>query len=174
MSKKILIGAAAAMVGVLALLGWYRARYSMGVAASYEINPAEPAHRVLIATQGSPFKDAVVSDVVEHLKRQNDRVKVADVSRLASVDEGQWDAIVILHTWEFGQPQTDAKAFVDRIKDKGKVVALATSGQGTFKIDGVDAISSASVMTDAPSRAAEILSRLNALFAHEARPETGN
>jgi hypothetical protein len=167
MWKKVLIGAAAVVLGVAALLSWYRLHYSMGVAASYEIDPSNPAHRVLIATQGSPFKDAVVSGIVDQLKQQNNRIDVVDVSKLADVDEGQWDAIVVLHTWEYGQPPAEAEAFIDRVKDKGKLVVLATSGQGTQKIEGVDAISSASVMSDAPARAAEIVSRLEPILARE-------
>lgn len=168
MWKKGLAGAGIVALGVVALLSWYRFHYSMDVAASYEINPASAAHRVLIATQGSRFKDAIVSGVVDHLQQQNARVKVIDVSALRSVNEGQWDAVVILHTWEFGQPQADAKAFVERVKDKGKVVALSTSGQGTLKMDAVDAISSASIMAEVPSRAAEIMSRVDAILGREA------
>lgn len=164
MWKKVLTGIAVVVVAVFAFLTWFRFHYSMGVAASYEVNAPDPVHNVLIATQGSPFKDAVVTDVVDHLKQEKTHVKVIDVSGLPTVDEGQWDAVVILHTWEYGQPQADAKAFVDRAKDKSKLVVLGTSGQGTLKMEGVDAISSASVMTEASSRAAELMSRVDEIL----------
>jgi hypothetical protein len=55
--------------------------------------------------------------------------------------------------------------FVDRAADTGKVVVLSTSGAGDFKIDGIDAISSASRMTDVPARVDELLERIETVLA---------
>lgn len=45
-----------------------------------------------------------------------------------------------------------------------KVIVLSTSGGGTFKMEGIDAISSASEMIDVPQRVAELDTRLDALL----------
>ena len=164
MWKKIGIGVAALLVAVLALLTWYKFHYAMDVAQSYEVNAPALEHRVLIATQGSAFKDAVVSALIAHLKERKVYIKVIDVSALPGVDEGKWSAIVVIHTWENWKPQADAKAFLERAKDLNKVIVVTTSGRGDFKMEGVNAITSASVMANAPAIAAKIESRLAPLL----------
>jgi hypothetical protein len=84
---------------------------------------------------------------------------------LPDVDESHWDAIVVLHTIEYGKAPAAAQAFVNRVGKTGKVVVLSTSGAGDFKIEGIDAISSASRMTDVPGRVDELLSRIESLLA---------
>jgi len=70
----------------------------------------------------------------------------------------EWTAIVVIHTWEYWKPQPDAQAFIARVTDKNKLLAIATSGSGKEKlaIAGVDAISAASKMSDAPALAERI------------------
>jgi hypothetical protein len=62
------------------------------------------------------------------------------------------------------KPPAAVRAFVERARNSGKLVLLTTSGAGNFKMDGVDAISSASIVADAPSRAEEIRVRLDAIL----------
>jgi hypothetical protein len=69
LKKKVIIAIAVIVLAILAFLTWYKFQYSMCVAMSFEINTPESKHRVLIATQGSKFKDAIVSGVVDHLKQ---------------------------------------------------------------------------------------------------------
>jgi len=162
--QKTLLVTAAIAVAILAFSTWYKLHYSMGVARPFEVNDPHSQPRVLIATQGSEFKDAVVSGVVDHLKKRSAYVKVMDVSGLSGVNDGDWSAIVVLHTWEMRKPQADAKAFVDRVRDMHKIVVLSTSGAGDFKIEGIDTISSASTIADAPARVAEITKRVDAIL----------
>jgi hypothetical protein len=163
-SKGILIGVAAVLIAAVAFAGWYRWAFAMREAATLEVNDPGAAERVLIATQGSAFKDAVVAQVSEYLKRRGAHARVIDVSRLPEVRAQDWTAIVILHTWEMGKPPPAVAAFIDGAADRGNIVALATSGAGTFRIDGVDAMSSASRMAEAPLRAGEIIARLERIL----------
>ncbi len=162
--RSILLLAVLLSAATIAFAGWYWIHFSMGAAQPFEVNDPQSSTRVLIATQGSEFKDAVVAGVVAHLKANAVYVKVIDVSALPGVNEGEWNAIALLHTWEMRKPPREVKAFVDRAGNSGKLVVLTTSGAGIFKMDGVDAISSASVVADAPSRAAEIAERLDAIL----------
>ena len=162
--RKILLAAATLIAASIAFAGWYRIHFSMSAARPFEVNDPHSSPRVLIATQGSEFKDAVVAGVVEHLKSRAAYVKVVDVSALPGIDGGGWDAIVLVHTWEMRKPPEEVKIFVDRARGSGKLVVLTTSGAGNFKIDGVDAISSASIVADAPSRAADISQRVDAIL----------
>jgi hypothetical protein len=162
--RKILLAAATLIAASIAFAGWYRIHFSMDAARAFEVNDPHSMVRVLIATQGSAFKDAVVTGVIEHLESRAAYVKVVDVSALPGVDPAAWNAVVVIHTWEMRQPPQDVQAFVDRARNSGKLVVLTTSGAGTFKLEGVDAISSASVVDDAPARAAEIAKRLDGIL----------
>jgi hypothetical protein len=162
--RKILLAAMALIAMSVALAGWYRIHFSMSAARSFEVNDPRSSPRVLIATQGSEFKDAVVAGVVEHLKARAAYVKVIDVSALPGIDSGEWNAIVLVHTWEMRKPPRQVQDFVDRARGAGKLVDLTTSGAGSFKLEGVDAIASASVVADAPARAHDIVVKLDAIL----------
>ena len=86
-----------------------------------------------------------------------------DVSALRDIQENEWNATLI-HTWEFGHAQADAKRFVDRVSNKRKLIVVTTSGSGREKLPGVDAISAASVMDNTPARVTEIVERTNAIL----------
>ena len=163
---KVLLGIALSVVAILGFVSWYKIHYSMAPARAFEVNTREAEPKVLIATQGSAFKDSVVTGIgiIAHLKRQSTYVKVVDVTALPNVDEAEWNAIVVIHTWEMHKPQADAKKFIERAGDLHKVIVMSTSGAGTFRMDGIDAISTASVMTDVPARIDKIDRRLDAIL----------
>lgn len=162
--KRLLTTIAVVVLALFLFLSWYKYHYSMTVAESFEINTPDLPKRVLIATQGSQFKDALVAAVVEELREQPVYIKVIDVSLLAGVDEEDWSAVVVIHTWENWKPQLDAKRFLRRMKMSEKVVVLSTSGSGDEKMEGVDAIAAASVMESVPDYAEVILERLKPLL----------
>lgn len=162
--RKTLLILALTLFALVASAGWYLVQKSMNVAREFEVNEASASPKVLIATQGSDFKEAVVAGVVKHLEARGAYVKGVDISSLPEVDEGAWDAIVLVHTWEIGRPPPDVKTFVDRLRNKRKLAALTTSGRGDNKIGGVDVISSASRMDDVPRRVAELTTRIDAIL----------
>ena len=164
MWKKIIIGIAVLLLAFLLFATWYKFHYSMDVAESFEVNAPDLEHRVLIATQGSKFKDAVVTGLVDHLRQRQIHIKVIDVSGLPQVNEDEWNAVVLIHTWEYGKPQVDAKAYIERARDLNKLVVLTTSGRGDFKMEEVHTITSASAMSDVPGIIARINTRLDSIF----------
>jgi hypothetical protein len=164
--RKMLLTVVAILLGILAFATWYAQHFSMGRVQAYEVAGAAAAPRIVLATQGSAFKDAVVAGVVAHLKSKSAQVKVVDVAALGGVRETDCDAVVILHTWEMRKPPADVAAFVARWKGPRKLVVLTTSGAGDFSLQGVDAISAASSMPDVPRRVAQINARLDAVLEH--------
>ena len=163
--RGLLISVAALAIAVIGFLAWYRVHFAMRPVEGFAVNDPSSAQHLLIATQGSTFKDAVVAGVIERLRERQISIQVVDVTALHDVDESQWDAIVVLHTIEYGKAPAPAQAFVDRVGKTGKVLVLSTSGAGDFKIQGIDAISSASRMTDVPKRVDELLARVESLLA---------
>jgi hypothetical protein len=125
---KILLAAAALVAATAGFAAWYRQHYSMDVARSFDVNDPGATVRVLIATQGSEFKDALVAGVVAELGTRATYVRVIDISLLPRVNADDWNAIVLIHTWEMRNPPTAAKAFVARLRDTRKLVVLGTSG----------------------------------------------
>ncbi len=168
--QKALLAAGVIILAMVAFATWYRVHYSMSVARSFEVPAAAPSARVLIATQGSAFKDAVVSGLADHLRLRSVYAKIVDISALPGIQGGDWDAIVLIHTWEMGKPPQTVKAFVDRIHDPDKLVVLTTSGAGNFKLEGVDAISAASKMVDVRARVAEMSRRIDAILEGQKSP----
>jgi hypothetical protein len=172
--KKIIILALASCFLLLAvpLSITYRQRHSMSVAPSFTVGDVSIPQHILIATQGSAFKDALVNGIVTYLKPRGAYVDVIDVSALASIRENDWMAIVVIHTWEFGEPQHDAWAFINRLQDKSKLIDVTTSGSGRQMIHGIDVISAASVMRDEPTHLAAVTAKLDALLQKSNSPGT--
>jgi glycine cleavage system pyridoxal-binding protein P len=147
------------LMGVF-FLSWYAAKHSMDEARTFQVNEQHTQHRLLIATQGSTFKDSVVSVVVDQLRTQPIYISVIDVSQLPKVNENDWSAIVILHTWQIFGPQEDAKEFIERIVNKDKLIVVSTSGSAEERMEGVDGMTSASLMLEIPSLADKIVQRV--------------
>ena len=161
----VVLGVAGSIL-LLAIVAWFvhLHQHRMAHAHAFSAGNAAAPERVLIATQGSAFKDALVAAIIDHLKSREAYVEVIDVSSLPGIEPRDWKAIVIIHTWEFGKPQRDAQAFVQRLHDDHKLIVVTTSGNGREKLDGVDTISGASVASDVQVRAAQISTRLDALL----------
>ncbi len=102
--------------------------------------------RVLIATQRSEFKEAVVSRVVEDLEKDLCYVKVIDLKRLEDEPATDYDAIVVVNTCKAWRLTGDASKFVKAFPDKDRVFLLTTAGGEDWKPKAVevDAITSAS------------------------------
>lgn len=160
--KKLLLVLLVVVLTLFVFLLWYKARYSMETARSFEISPQGAHSSLLIATQGSRYKEAVVAGIVSKLNNRPVHIKVIDVSGLPDIDENDWDAIVVMHNWENWKPQADAREFIQGVKDKEKLIVLSTSGAGDMKIEGVDAITSASDMTAVPDHVEKVMIRMDA------------
>jgi hypothetical protein len=147
-----------------ASLIWYQSHYSMTTATSFDVGSPSSRQHVLIATQGSRFKDALVRAIILHLQARPVYIKVIDVSTLPAVRDGDWTAIVLIHTWQNWKPEPHAQAFLERVHDRKLVVDVTTSGGGRGAIPGFDVISTASEMRDLPTPLAAVTRRLDELL----------
>lgn len=129
---------------------WYNLKYAMDEVSTYEINSPKTEQKVLIATQGSEYKNALVDGIVDHLKTKEIFIRVTDISNLIEVDTADWNIIIILHTWEMWKAPEVVSQFIDEYYNPDKVFVLTTSGAGDEKIQGVDAITGASIMEELP------------------------
>ena len=142
MWKKILIVSGSIILSFILFIFWYSVTYSMDKVSSKEFNDSSLSDKVLIATQGSTYKNEVVDEVVNQL----------DQAR-----EEEWNAIVILHTWENWKPELNSAKFVDRSRDRSKLFVISTSGSGDYHLKGVDGITSASDLSSVSNDAEKIV-----------------
>lgn len=154
------------LIGVfLIFITWYRHKYSMEVTNSYEVNATDFDRKLLIAMQGSEFKDSVVAEITRYYRTQPIFIQVIDISLLENTNTADFDAILMLHTWEYGKPPKAIQSFMDKKQVlKNKLVVLTTSGEGTEKMEGVDAITGESIISDVSLFVDNVLARLNPLL----------
>ena len=62
-------------------------------AEPFEVNSADQAKSILIATQGSDFKDIFVKTLCDSLKQSSVYIKGIDVKDLTEVNEENWNKI---------------------------------------------------------------------------------
>jgi hypothetical protein len=109
--RRVLISVTGLALAVIGFLAWYRIHFAMNPVEGFTVNAPSSEQHLLIATQGSAFKDAVVAGVVERLRERSIFIQVIDVTALPDVDESGWNAIVVLHTIEYGRAPAPAQAF---------------------------------------------------------------
>ncbi len=163
---KIMLIIVSVVIILLLWATWYTYEYAMEEAKAFEVNTPALEQKLLIATQGSEFKDAITNSIVNHYKSDSIFIKVIDVSSLVEIQPEDYTAIILLHTWENWKAPFVVKQFVDRTSDHSdKMIILTTSGEGTYRISGVvDAITGESNLEEAPDFANKIITRLEPLL----------
>jgi len=139
---------------------WYKFNYSMSEVKSFDMNSPELTTKILIATQGSEYKDGILSDLTTHFKSKDVYIKVIDIYELTEVDADRWSAICIIHTWEYGNPPFTVEEFTKKTIAKNQLIVHTTSGEGSYRMEEVDAITGASVMEDIPTVSTQLIERL--------------
>ncbi|MBT8195453.1 MAG: hypothetical protein HKO56_03710 [Bacteroidia bacterium] len=150
---------------LIAFIGFsiYKTKYSMDVIDGYEINSASLSKKVLIASQGSTFKNELVSKIIKVLNSDSTYIKVIDVTSLSTEDVNEWNAVIVIHTWEYGEAQFDAYQFAKTSVFDDRINVVTTSGNGEEQMLGIDAISSASITDEIPGIAIEVRSKIRLL-----------
>ena len=122
--------------------------------------------KVLIATQASQFKDEVIAEIKKALGQKIFYIKVLDVKWLPSQSVDDYNAIVVLNRCMAGRPDPRVENFIDNIQDKNKLVVLTTGRLDSWKPEspGVDAITSASTMSEAGAVARTIADKVMAII----------
>ncbi len=152
------------IAAIIGFLVWYKYAHSMEIAKPFEINSPQLEQKVLIATQGSEYKGILVDDLIGRLKDRSVYIKVVDVSALPLIEVDDYTAIVVIHTWEMQKPPAVVEQFLKQSKNLGKVVVLTTAGGSDASMEGIDAISSESVISEIPDDVNQLMSKLELLL----------
>jgi len=120
-----------------------------------EFNDPSFAHRLLIAARRSEFKSEVVRGLVENLRGDQVYVRLVGIDQLKHAAANQYQAVVIVSTCMAWTLDPKVASFVERVRDKSRVILFTTSGDGGWLPDkgAYDALSSASRMDDAAAAA---------------------
>ncbi len=162
------------LIGVIALFLllalWYKQSHAMDLVEPYTVNSENFERKLLIASQGSDFMDALVQGVIAHYKNDSVFIQIMDVSGLPEVNYRDFDAILLVHTWEYNKPPQVVEEFIgDSDLNVKKVIAITTSGEGNRFIGGVDGISGESQVKFAHEYSDWAIMKLNSLLFEETK-----
>jgi hypothetical protein len=125
--------------------------------------------KVLIATQKSEFKEAVVSKVIEDLEKNDLYIEISDLSELAKKSAKEYEAIVIINSYKYFNFNKHVRNFLentDKLEQK-KVVLLSTAGTPKWADKGeeLDAMSTASKIDEVDNVSMNIVQRVNSILS---------
>ena len=165
--KKILWTLAILLLVLFAFAVWYKYEFSMAEVPERTVNAPGLERKLIIATQGSKFKDSITDGLVARYGSDSVFIRIVDVSKLPEVRLDDYQAMVLMHTWENWKPQIAVDSFINRLKEheKQKIVVLSTSGQGDFKMENIDAITGESTLEDISKHLDAIIRKVDPLLA---------
>lgn len=124
---------------------FYVSKYAMGICQARIINDRTAAKSLLIASQQSNYKDELTNRLIDGLMEEDIFIELIDIRDLGQVNTSNYDAYVLMHTWEMYKAPSSIISFTERV-DSDRVFVVGTSGAGNLSLQGVDGISSASVL----------------------------
>ncbi|NJB87193.1 hypothetical protein GGR26_002970 [Lewinella marina] len=176
--SKIAWLAAILLAITVAYFAWYHYTFSMGQTTGYEVNTPAAEKSLLIATQDSPFKRNLTTQLVERLDTSALFIRVVDVTELATykcfeLDGGYaYDAVVIMHTWEYGREPRAVTDFLRSVECDGIIYVLTTSGSGVGRLPDYDGMSAASLHGEIPTALEATEQWVRRTLWQEGLPET--
>ena len=138
---------------VLAAFAIYVILFYPRKAESFEINAVNPTQKILIATQGSDFKNILVKTLCDSLKKSSVYIKGIDVGELAEVNAEDWDKILIINSFIIWLNES-ADRFITRTITPEKILVFITSGgadwlpQPEFRVDAITSASRKEYIND--------------------------
>src|SRR4030042_1230032 len=86
--------------------------FSQGKIDTFEVNTPDLEKQILIASQGSKFKNQLNQFLLDELKNKNIYIKVIDVSLLKNINPLDWESIVIINSIEAGKMEKNVRRFI--------------------------------------------------------------
>ncbi|MEJ2355129.1 MAG: hypothetical protein P8Y62_04410 [candidate division WOR-3 bacterium] len=164
--KRVLMVIGALIVLFVIVFGIYLLMHRQSVAEPFEVGSPDMGRKILIATQGSEYKDLMVDTLTARLEGEDVYISVIDISGLKEINQEDWDAEIIIHTTEGWKLPDPVKEYLGRMENPDEVILLITSGDGNWKPEDckVDIITSASKYSDIPMKANIIENKIESLF----------
>jgi hypothetical protein len=159
--KKILAFLA---LGVLVIFVGLQLLYNPCDSYRFNRNGHTP-YDLVIANEGSYFKDSISRILVKHYEKKSFHVKVLPLKSLNNLKTKEFAAIVIIHSWHTWNPPPEVEQFIKKqAACMDKMVIMTTSSDGTHKMEGVDAITGASKIENATVYAYKIIEKIDPIL----------
>jgi len=141
-----IIGTAIAIISILLIS--YIIVNKQGVIEPIQVGNTSAKHKILIASQGSDFKEKLVNKFISELKSDSTYLLVLDCTELKAKHAKGWDVYIIVHTMQIHHIPKQTEKFLHVLPNLSKVILVSTSGAGDeqYKNLKVDAISTASIV----------------------------
>ncbi|MBW2624439.1 MAG: hypothetical protein JRD68_16135 [Deltaproteobacteria bacterium] len=136
------------------------------------INNLNAPHKIVIASNGSDFRDSIRDKVIKKYS-DNCYIEVINLDKLQTVEYDRYDVILVMDAIiAWGGFNPEMKNYIDSLSDKKKVVLFLSAGDEELKYsyNGVDAISSASVVEEEGKAVKEITGKIDILLSED-RPD---
>lgn len=143
---------ASPIVLIVILFAAYVIMNSQGVIEPFQVGNPQAKNRILIASQGSEFKENLVANIIDEYKDSDTYFSVVDCTVLAEESVEDWDVVIIIHTMQVHKMPAGAKKFLEKTIDFANIMLVSTSGGGDDVVTDfeVDAISAASRLNKVP------------------------
>ncbi len=164
--KRVLIVLGSLIILFLIAFGVYLFVNIQDVAEAFEVGSPDSGRKILIATQGSEYKNLMVDTLTSRLEGEDVYISVIDISGLSEIGQKDWDAEIIIHTTEGYRLPEVVKEYLGRVENPDEVLLLITSGSGEWKPEDckVDVLTSASKVADISELANRIEDKVNSLL----------
>jgi len=131
-----------------------------------EIGNPRAVMRVLIASESSDFKQAVIEKVVAGYDQDSLYFKITDLQNLADETASSYAAVMIINSCVAWQLNPKANAFIRQADTLERVILLTTAGDQDWQagVAGVDAITAASLPADIERIADQLKAKLGPLI----------
>ena len=115
---------------------------------SFVVNNQDMDNKVLIVSQGSEFKNALLNNLVTKIENDTTYIKVIHTSVLDEIDKSNWTSIIIINTCVADKINKNVNRFIQNKPNRIPIIMLITAGDGRWKPENltVDAVSTASRM----------------------------
>lgn len=143
---------------------WYWTSFSMSEARPFIIGDADASQKLLIVYQGSAYKNSIIETVVEHFSVSNTLITGTDLATLNLYNPDEYDAVFLLHTWEFGSPPSEVTTFLKKHIEAENVVRMSTTQSIKTLPKNVDAITCESILTNSKKDANLAIAQLELLI----------
>ena len=123
---------------------------------------------MVIASDSSEFKDSIRNRVIQQYQNEGN-IEIVNIKRLKDIDPTDYDVVLIIDTclaWSGFNPTLNS--FLEDNQSKDNVVLFMTAGDPdwTYSYQGVDAITSASVVEKEDMKFQEITKQINQIITN--------
>ena len=165
--KRYLIWIALVLLAFL-LIGWSRGDIPIVIKENvHKVELQSAEKKVLFAWQKTVYKEMIALEVTNYLEDKDVQVDVVELEKLNKTMLQEYDAIIIMHSWEVWRPPRVVRRFVKSTENSKKIFMVSTSGGGDLILKNVDGITSASDINNAQNDIDETIFWLNKILSLE-------